>query len=155
MSSDISEEYCKFKAEIRPNGRVTDLFFLYESLGIGIRWRLKTHHLNGLNKYKTKSNYDAYARACYQVTLALSESVTEKELFVAQNIETNPKVCCAFFNYVSSKSKPKGVIPSLTKPDGLLTETNKNKAWGSKHILCRCIYRGNYTTYRRLTKVVM
>ena len=48
-----------------------------------------------------------------------------KERNIAKLIKTNPKL---FYQYVSSKTKPREQISNLKKPDGTLTENDLEKA---------------------------
>ena len=87
--------------------------------------RNKHKAYNYYKRYKTKANYDAYARARNQVKWAIRKYNRDIELEIAKNIKSDPK---RFYAYVSTKLKPKDKIANLTKPDNTLTESNHEKA---------------------------
>lgn len=87
--------------------------------------RAKRKAFKMYKKYKTQANYKAYTKARNQVKWALKHSVKDKELHLVSNIKSNPK---AFYSYVSSRSKPKEGVSNLTKSDGSLTNTDREKA---------------------------
>ena len=87
--------------------------------------RLKRKTFKHYKRFRTKANFKAYARARNQVKWALRNSVKEREQTLAKNIKSDPK---AFFNYVSSMSKPKEGVANLVKEDGSLTVSDSEKA---------------------------
>jgi len=87
--------------------------------------KVKRKAFNWYKKYKTKENYNAYAKARNQLKWALRKNVKDKELDLANNAKTNPKL---FFNYVSSKCKPKEPIATLRTSENQLTKSDKEKA---------------------------
>ena len=69
-----------------------------------------------LTKYKTKQNEVRYATR--------SEALTrEKE--ISSEVKTNPK---KFWSYVRQKTTIREAIPALIKPNGILTDTDDEKA---------------------------
>ena len=76
-------------------------------------------------KYPTKENYDYYAKARNQVKWESRKLVKFKEAQLAKDAKYNSK---RFFQYVSSKTKPKETVSNLKKDDGTLTENNCEKA---------------------------
>ena len=75
-------------------------------------------------KFRTKENYNVYAGARNQVKWALRRAEIDKELNLAQNIKSRPK---AFYNYVSSKTKPKEHVQNIKTISGM-TKNDKEKA---------------------------
>ena len=87
--------------------------------------KIKRKAYKWFRKYRTKENFNAYAKARNQVTWVLRKQIKQKELLIAKNIKTNPKT---FFNYVTSRCKSKETVSSLLTPLGELTKTDKEKA---------------------------
>ena len=76
-------------------------------------------------KFPTIENYKNYAKARNQVKWDSRKMIKAKEAKLAIESKTNPK---SFFKYVASKTQHKENISNLTKQDGSLTETDKEKA---------------------------
>ena len=76
-------------------------------------------------KYPTVKNYKNYIKLVNQVRWGSRKATINKEKGIAKAAKTNPK---AFFNYASSKLKPKESVPNLTKPNGELTINDLEKA---------------------------
>lgn len=76
-------------------------------------------------KFPTKLNLDAYARVRNQVKWESRKLVKSKEESLAKEAKNNPKL---FYQYVSTKIKPKESVSNLVKDDGSITSSDKEKA---------------------------
>ena len=89
------------------------------------RIRLKRRAFSHYKKFPTTSNYNMYVRYRNQVKWETRKNKKAREAKIAREAKSNPK---AFFQYVSSKIKPKQPISNLLKDDGTLTEDDLGKA---------------------------
>ena len=89
------------------------------------RITLKRRVFSHYKKFPTTSNYNTYVRYRNQVKWETRKTKRAREAKIAREAKTNPK---AFFQYVSSKIKPKQPISNLLKDDGTLTEDDLGKA---------------------------
>ncbi|MCP3852206.1 MAG: hypothetical protein GY694_18500, partial [Gammaproteobacteria bacterium] len=90
-----------------------------------LRIKLKRTAFKNYKRYPTKSNYNEYIRLRNEVNTAVKKAKKERELQIASEVKSNPK---AFYQYVSAKTKTKEGVSNLTKEDGTLTISNKEKA---------------------------
>ena len=90
-----------------------------------LRIKLKRTAFKNYKRYPTQSNYNEYIRLRNEVNTAVKKAKKERELKIASEVKSNPK---AFYQYVSAKTKTKEGVSNLTKEDGTLTISNKEKA---------------------------
>ena len=76
-------------------------------------------------KFPTVKNHKIYLRLINQVKWGSRKAAIKKEKGIAKAAKTNPK---AFFNYASTKLKPRESVPNLRKVNGELTVNDHEKA---------------------------
>lgn len=74
---------------------------------------------------RKRSDCHLYNRANRDLQKAIETATTEFEHKLAGNIKDNPK---SFFAYANSQLKPKSAVPPLSKPDGGIASTDRDKA---------------------------
>lgn len=103
-----------------------------------IHLKRRAHKL--YKKFPTCTNYNSYAKARNQVKWESRRIVKAKEAKLAIDSKSNPK---RFFQYIASKTRHKENISNLTKADGSLTETDKEKASVLNSFFCSVFTKEN------------
>ena len=89
------------------------------------KFKQKRESFKKFKKYPTRENYNIYCNARNDVKQSVRAAKKDKEVHIAKLSKTNPK---AFYNYISSNSKPKDKVSNLIKEDGSVTENAYEKA---------------------------
>ena len=76
-------------------------------------------------KYRTQENYNVYAKARNKVKTECRKATKFREEKIAKEAKSNPK---RFYQYVSSKTKPKDNVSPLLKDDGSMAQDDGDKA---------------------------